>query len=94
MDFKVPYVMAMREQAPEMFKRLRKTGAMESHLQKKSEEAHQLFEELTRDAPRTEDGFLMPAARKMAEEAVFAMMIEFPADNDLAEQQALGTLTL
>ena len=56
MEFKGPYLLAMREQAPKMFNRLRRTGAMDSHLQEKSEEAHRLFDYLTENSPKEKNG--------------------------------------
>ena len=38
MEFKTPYVLAMREQAPRMFNQLVRSGKMEEHLLAKAEE--------------------------------------------------------
>jgi hypothetical protein len=49
-EFKTPYVLAMGERAPKMFKALCKSGRLEEHLQEKSVEAHRLFAQLTAGA--------------------------------------------
>lgn len=81
MEFKSPYLFAMREQAPKMFNRLRRTGAMDAHLQEKSTEAHRMLEELTADAPKHPNGLTKEPWLREAEEQVFATLIEFPSDN-------------
>ena len=56
MEFKEPYVLAMRDQAPKMFNRLRRTGAISAHLQAKSVEAHRMYEELAKGKERLPSG--------------------------------------
>ncbi len=81
MEFKEPYVLAMRDQAPKMFNRLRRTGAMSAHLQTKSVEAHRMYEELAKDKPKLPGGVVRsPSTRQQIEEQVFAALIEFPQD--------------
>ncbi|MEE8309080.1 MAG: hypothetical protein V3R34_01655 [Hyphomicrobium sp.] len=80
MDFKAPYLMAMREQAPKMFNQLRRTGAMDAHVQAKSVEAHKLFDYLTKDAPKLESGIPENPYRSRAESQVFEQLIEFPSE--------------
>jgi len=82
MEFKVPYVLAMRERAPKMFNRLRRTGAMDAHLQQKSLEAHRMFEELTADAPKLPSGYPRNLHALRAEQIVFETLIEFPTEED------------
>ena len=65
MDFQIPYVMAMREQAPKMFMALTRAGELQEHAREKSVEAHRLLEELLAD-------------EREAEEIVRGMLIEFP----------------
>ncbi len=80
MEFKEPYLLAMRDQAPKMFNRLRRTGAMDSHLQEKSEEAHRLFDYLTENSPKEKNGLPEQPYLREAEEQVFAALIEFPSE--------------
>jgi hypothetical protein len=77
MEFKSPYLHAMRERAPKMFNELRRNGLMERHLQEKSEEAHRMFDELTKGAPKLESGYPAQPYAREAEEVVFATLIEF-----------------
>lgn len=68
MEFKGPYLFAMREQDPKMFMELRRSGKMDEHLQEKTEEAYKMLDDLTaKGTPRRE-----------AEEIVRATLIEFP----------------
>ena len=78
MEFKSPYVRAMRERAPKMFNELRRNGLMERHLQEKSEEAHRMFEELTAGAPKLQSGYPEEPHATRAERLVFETLIEFP----------------
>lgn len=80
MLFKGPYVRAMREQAPKMFNRLRRTGALDAHLQQKSEEAHRMFAELTADAPKLPSGYPRNPHATQAEQIVLETLIEFPPE--------------
>ena len=78
MQFKETYLRAMREQAPQMFNDLRKTGAMESHLQRKTEEAYALYRQLTAGAEKLPNGEVKdPQVRHAAEEQVLATLVEF-----------------
>ena len=79
MDFKGPYLQAMREQAPTMFNRLVKTGALDQFVQKRSEEAHALYDQLTKDAAKLPNGVVSdPQIDRTAQEQVLATMLEFP----------------
>lgn len=79
MEFKLAYLTAMRDQAPAMFNQLRRTGAMDAHLQKKGEEAMRLRDELLANEPKLPSGLPMNlAAQRLAEEIVFSQLIEFP----------------
>ena len=80
MEFKLPYLLAMRDQAPKMFNRLRRTGAMDAHLQEKSIEAHALFDGLTANAPKLDNGLPELPYRAQAERAVLETLIEFPSE--------------
>ncbi len=80
MEFKYPYLLAMREQAPKMFNRLRKTGALDAHVQEKSKEAHALLDYLTADAPKLPGGQPEDQYRSRAERQVLEQLIEFPSE--------------
>lgn len=80
MEFKGPYLMAMREQAPKLFRELRKTGQMDAHLQAKSAEAHRMLDELTKDAPKLPNGLPKAPQRIQAEQIVLETLIEFPPE--------------
>ncbi len=81
MEFSLPYQLAMREQAPKMFNRLRRTGALSAHLKAKSAEAHLMYDELAKGKPRLPSGLVEGASnRQQIEELVFAALIEFPPD--------------
>ena len=56
MEFKEPYVLAMRDQAPRLLRELSRTGALQAHLNAKSREAHRLFEKLTEHMPKLPNG--------------------------------------
>ena len=81
MEFSLPYQLAMREQAPKMFNRLRRTGALSAHLKAKSAEARRMYEELATGKPRLPSGLVEGASnRRQIEELVFAALIEFPPE--------------
>ena len=81
MNFSLPYQLAMREQAPAMFNRLRRTGALSAHLKAKSAEAHRLFDDLAKDKPKLPNGQVRSASDlREIEEQVFATFLDFPAD--------------
>jgi hypothetical protein len=81
-EFKTPYLLAMRERDPQLFNALRRNGEMNRHLQQKSEQAHQLLEEILKHDPKPS----LPKMRE-AEEIVLATLIEFPADNEREPSQ-------
>ncbi len=81
MEFSLPYQLAMRDQAPKMFNRLRRTGALSAHLKVKSAEARQMYEDLAKGKPRLPSGLVRGASnRQQIEELVFAALIEFPPE--------------
>lgn len=82
MEFKIPYLTAMREQAPLMFNQLIRSGKMEAHLQERATEAQQLFELLTKDEPKHANGLLKNAQVEIqTERMVLETLIDFPAPN-------------
>lgn len=93
MDFKLPYLQAMQQQAPQMFKSLSKTGQLENHAQAKAEEAAQMFKDLTVNAPKDPTGYPKEPFAREAEEQVKAALIEFPKDlRTMAVQDEKNTL--
>ena len=66
MDFKTPYLMALRAHAPALLIRLQLTDQLEAHLQEKANEATGLFRMLARRAPEP-----IAARRVMATLLVF-----------------------
>lgn len=80
MEFKGPYLQAMREQAPKMFNSLRRSGALNGHLSEKAKQASQLFKDLTEDAPKLPNGYPRNPEAREAEEQVRATLIEFPSE--------------
>ena len=81
MEFKAPYLQAMRERAPRMFNHLRRSGALDAHVQKKTAEAHLMFEELTASAPKLPSGLPEQPYRSEAERQVLETLIEFPPES-------------
>ena len=78
MEFKHAYLTAMYEQAPQMYKELKQSGAMESHLKAKVKEAYDLYDQLTDKAEKMPNGIVMDLqVQRQAEEQVFAQLIEF-----------------
>jgi hypothetical protein len=78
MEFKLPYLLAMRQQDPKEFMALRRAGKLDQHVQEKAEEASRLLKELLARAPRDSHGEVSLAARREAEEHVRATLIDFP----------------
>ena len=81
MNFKHPYLLAMSERAPKMFSQLRKTGALDAYVNQKSKEAQDLFDYLTKDAPKLDNGLPENPYRSRAESQVFETLIEFPSED-------------
>ena len=52
MEFKVPYMQAMRQQAPKLFNQLNREGKLTAYVDEKAAEASRLFHELTANAPK------------------------------------------
>jgi hypothetical protein len=76
-DFKVPYVLAMREQAPQMFRELRQSGKLDEFLQERSVEAHHMLKELLAQRPKDRDGLSYTSDRRWAEEVVLHHFLDF-----------------
>ena len=85
MDFKSRYLPTLREKDPDLFRALIRTGQIDSHLQSKSEEAHQLVSQMLAREPRGENGLPKdPQALRLAEERAMEQMLEMP--QPLADQ--------
>ncbi len=81
MNFKYPYLLAMREQAPKMFNQLRRTGALDAYVNQKSKEADELLDYLTKNAPKLDNGLPEQPYLGRAESQVFETLIEFPNES-------------
>lgn len=80
MEFRHPYLVAMQDQNPKMYRALKKAGELERFVQLKANEAHRLYLEITKDAPKGPDGQPTLQAAREAEHQVRALMFEFPDD--------------
>lgn len=79
MEIKEQYLTAMRDQAPRMFNELRRTGAMEKHLQDKATEAAAMFKQMSAGEPTHPNGVLKDDQRRREiEQQVRETLIEFP----------------
>ena len=90
MNFKGPYMQAMRQQAPRMFNELARSGKLEERVQQKSEEAHQMLWDLLAPEPKGPDGLPRDLnALRLAEEWVLGEMLNFPMSESLADGREL-----
>jgi hypothetical protein len=81
MEFKEPYLLAMRERAPRLFMELRRSGQLDQHLQQKSEEAHAMLKGILSRHQHPS----LPQKRE-AEEIVRAALIEFPPEEPISKR--------
>ena len=81
MEFRVPFLQAMQEQNLPMYRRLKASGELERFVQLKANEAHRLFLELTKDAPKEPSGYPSQPFAREAEEQIKAALFEFPNDS-------------
>lgn len=96
LTFRTDYAKAMREQAPAMFSQLRRSGALEGHLNKKVKEAQDLFAQLANGMEKLPGTGVLanPADEQAVTEQVYAAMMEFPAPTDAPEDpQTLDRMT-
>ncbi len=83
MEIKEAYAQAMRDQAPGMFNELRKSGALDAHLQKIAEQASGMATDLAADEPKLPNGLVKdPTRRREIEEQVRSTLIEFRATGE------------
>ena len=79
MDFKGPYLQAMRVADPGLFNALRRSGQLDDYVQQKTVEAYQYLEEMLAHEPKGPTGLpLDQQASRLAEERVMAQMLDFP----------------
>ena len=68
---------ALADSDPKEFNRLSRSNQLEPWIQAKGKAAMELFDQLTKDQPKTQDGVVRdPQARRTAEETVIAQMVE------------------
>ena len=89
MEFKIPYLLAMREKAPKLFNSLSRSGKLDEHLRQKTKQAHEMFDDLTKKAPKLPNGLPKAQPRIEAERLVLETLIEFP-DESPDPQDPLG----
>jgi hypothetical protein len=89
MEFRYPFLVAMQSQNIKMYRALKKAGELERFVALKANDAHRLYLELTRDAPKGPDAQPTMQAAREAEEYVRAMMFEFPDDSERGEQDKM-----
>jgi hypothetical protein len=78
MDFLEPYLLAMQEQAPAMMRELQAAGKLDDHLKAKVVEAHRMYEDLTKGAPKYPNGLVKEPENREAQDQVRGALIEFP----------------
>jgi hypothetical protein len=92
MEFRLPYMEAMRAQAPTMFKELSRSNQLEQFVALKAREASNLFKELTKDAPKLPSGYPEQPFAREAEEAVLSQLIQFPSTESEQRDQVRALL--
>jgi hypothetical protein len=92
MDFRAQYLQAMRDQAPDLFKQLTKSGQLIEQASLKARQAGKMFRNLTRDAPRDKAGELSLQASREAEEQVKAALSEFEGPETTPEEDEANAL--
>lgn len=91
MEFRHPYMSAMQEQNPKLYRRLRDSGELDRFVEMKAREAARMFQELTKDAPK-ENGYPKQPFAREAEEQVRAAMFEFPDDMETNKRDEVKAL--
>lgn len=92
MEFRHPYLVAMQDQNPKMYRRLRDSGELMRFVQLKAGEAHRMLVDLLKDAPKGPNGQPTTQAEREAEEQVRAVMFEFPDDQMTPKQSEAKAL--
>lgn len=86
MEFRLPYLQAMRQQAPRMFNQLSREGSLEAFVNEKAAEASRMFHELTASAPKEAGGYPKEPQASEAIEQVMAAMLDFPNHEQTTRQ--------
>jgi len=82
MEFKLPYLLAMREHAPKMFNELRRSGALDEHVAMKAKEAYSIYQSLIAGAETLPNGIPRDLqVMRSAEEQTLAVMLDFPDES-------------
>ena len=85
MDFKGPYLNAMRDNDPGLFMALRRNGTLDQFVQEKAVEAYNYLDEMLANEPKGPSGLPLDGqASRLAQERVMAQMLDFP--QPLSEQ--------
>ena len=85
MEYKTMYLQALRDQNPEEFKRLSKSGQLMQVALMKAKEASALLAQLTKDIPENDLN-----QRRMVEEvvrAVRAQLLDFPQNQETTDSE-------
>lgn len=80
MEFRHPYMVAMQDQNPKLYRRLRDSGELDRYVNLKAQEAHRLLTSILEHKPKTLQ------AEREAEEQVRSLMFEFPDDMNSQRQ--------
>ena len=86
MEFRLSFLQAMRQQAPKMFNRLNREGKLQEFADEKAKQASELFQELTKDAPKEPGGYPKEPFASEAQEAVMQTLIDFPNHEQTTRQ--------
>jgi hypothetical protein len=86
MDFRAQYLQAMRDQVPDLFKRLSESGELEQEANLTMQKAARLFQELTQYVPKDEYGQPTIQASREVEERVKAELFNFQSTEMSVEQ--------
>ena len=86
MEFRLPYLQAMRQQAPKLFNQLSREGKLMAYVDEKAAEASRLFHELTANAPKEQGGYPKEPEASEAIEQVMAVMLDFPKHEQTTRQ--------
>lgn len=80
MEFRHPYMVAMQDQNPKLYRRLRDSGELDRFVNLKAQEASRLYKAIMEHKPKTTQG------EREAEEQVRSLMFEFPDDMETNRQ--------
>jgi hypothetical protein len=86
------FLQALRDQEPEQYKRLSKSGELDQYVTLKLREAARLFDELATGMPRDARGDLPLHLQRETEEYLRAEMLQFMSETS-TEQDELNALS-